>query len=129
MKNFILFLVASLTLSLSAYTQEKEVNAIATIFKTGNTEELPQYLAGQVSIGLNKSEKSYSRVQAHQVIKSFLNRHTPIDFIYRHSGNSDKRDQFNVGLLKTERGDFRLTYFLIETERGFKIKRLRIEPK
>ena len=129
MMRLFLCLVITCFLSLGLKSQTREVNTIALIFKTGNTELLADFLSENVSVGINKSEKSYSKAQANQVVKSFLERNKPTDFIYRHSGKSDHRDQFNVGQLKTVNGDFRITYFLIETKGGFKIKRLRIEPK
>ncbi|MGB0166575.1 MAG: DUF4783 domain-containing protein [Luteibaculum sp.] len=108
---------------------QNEISRIAAAFKVGDSGELGNFLANNVSIGVDKNEQSYSRAQASQVLKSFFDRHKPSDFTYRHSGNAEHKDSFYVGSLSTNQGSFRITLFLVDTQDGKRIKRLRIEPK
>lgn len=122
-------LILSCLLCFSVSGQNQEVNQIGSALKQGNAEELAFHLAPTVSIGLNRVEKTYSRPQAQQVLQAFFDKNRVTDFVYRHSGKSEHKDQFNVGTLTTEKGIYRITYFLIQAPKGNKIKRLRIEQK
>ncbi len=129
MHKLLIALLLALCIPVVSQGQEATVNAIGVALKSGDAAALAEHFAENVSIGLSRSEKNYSKAQAQQVIQSFFSRNTVTDFVYRHSGKSEHKDQFNVGTLSTEKGLYRVTYFLIQNPRSSKIKRLRIELK
>ncbi len=125
----VLVLFLGLVVAQPLKAQPKVVNEIAVALRNGDASALGSHLAPNVSLGLEDKEQSYSKPQATQVLKSFFNRHAAVDFTYKHSARSQQKDQFFVGRLQTKNGDFRVTYFLIKTPNGPRIKRLRLEPK
>lgn len=114
-------------LSVMAFSQSETKNEIATAIKEGNSIQLAEFFMPSVDLTVGSAEDVYSRDQAEMIIKRFFEDHQTIDFRLKHEGKSKLDDFYYIGTLKTDSGDFRLTYFLKKGENHFMIKQFRIE--
>ena len=60
-------------------------------------------------------------------LHQFFKKNQPTDFIVKHQGASQNNDYYQIGTLKTNNGDFRVTYFIRKDGGEVLLKRLRIE--
>jgi len=77
-------------------------------FETANAKLIAQYFAANIDVSLLDKENLYSKPQAEQVLKTFFLENKPSKFTIIHQGKSSTT-QYYIGLLKTEKGDFRIT--------------------
>ena len=81
-----------LTLALiAAYpviAQNKVVNEIVPIFKSGSSRDLAKFLDNTVELNMSGSQGEYSRNQAELVLRDFFKKFPPIDFQIVHRGDS-----------------------------------------
>jgi hypothetical protein len=127
MKRFFLLLAFFAVCSLGAQAQNDVADRIALLLKSGNTTELSEYLMPNVDLTVLNTDDLYSKAQATQIIKKFFDENPPRSFVIKHQGKSKLDDHYRIGTLTTAKGEFRVTYFLKNTNNTFLIKQLRIE--
>lgn len=96
-------------------------------FRTGNYRLFASSFNANVELNLVGNEGYYSKVQAEQILKDFINRHPPQNYIQRHAGLSRDGNQYQIGTLQTSVGKFRTYLFLQKIGEATFIKELRIE--
>ncbi len=129
MKKIILF-IAVVFLGAFSYqvsAQETEKAGIAAAIEAGNAGDLGAFLAESLDLTLIDQEDVYSQNQAQVIINRFFSQNKPKSFEIKHEGKSKLKDFYYIGELKTDKGDFRVTFFLKKQDNGFKVKQLRIE--
>ena len=73
------------------------------------------------------TEDVFSKVQATQILSQFFKSNRPSDFVVKHKGSSKGGDYYQIGTLKTNKGSYRVTFFLKKDDGQVFIKRLKIE--
>jgi len=126
MKKLFLFFSIVL-LSCVAVGQTVEKDAISLAIKSGDSKKVALYFMPSVDLTVETSEDVYSKDQAEMIIRRFFEDHVPKSFALQHEGKSKLDDYYYIGTLKTEEGNFRLTFFLKKSEDKFRIKQMRIE--
>ncbi|MEM9053675.1 MAG: DUF4783 domain-containing protein [Bacteroidota bacterium] len=126
MKTIIASLVFAFA-SVIAIAQSETKNEIATAIKEGNSIQLAEHFMPSVDLTVGSAEDVYSKDQAEMILKRFFEDHEAVDFKLKHEGKSKLDDFYYIGTLKTNKGEFRLTYFLKKSEDIFMIKQFRIE--
>lgn len=111
----------------SAYAQEAEKSTIHNAIENGNAKVLSSHFASGVDLMVDDAEGVYSKDQAELIVSRFFSDHTPNEFILKHQGKSKLDDYYYIGNLKTDNGDFRVTFFLKKEDKKFLLKQLRIE--
>lgn len=102
------FLLIGVLSAQSTYTSNIN-NALAN----GDAQKLQAFFSENVSIEINGNEKIYSRKQAESMVSSFFQKNKPKAFDVKHESEPNKTgNNFNIGILRTENGAFRLTYLL-----------------
>jgi len=127
MKRFLLLLTCFALYTFSAQAQNDVADRIAMLLKSGNTTELSVYLMPNVDLTVLNTDDLYSKAQATQIIKKFFDENPPRNFVIKHQGKSKLDDHYRIGTLTTSKGEYRVTYFLKNTNNSFLIKQLRIE--
>lgn len=93
--------------------QEAFTDNVNKALAAGDAKGLTSFLDNNVSIEINGNEKIYSDSQAENVMSLFFQRNKPKAFDVKHSSGPNKTgNNFNIGILRTENGAFRLTYLL-----------------
>lgn len=112
---------------LFTFGQQKDCLTIAEAFKMGDVASIETYFPNNLDMTVVDTEDVFSKVQAGQILNQFFKKNIPSYFIIKHQGGSPGSDNYIVGTLKTNNGDFRVTFFVRKDQNEVKLKRLRIE--
>jgi len=126
MKYLIVFFTLIL-FSSPVWTQENESETITNAFIAGNANNIAKYFPSNLDMTIIETEDVFSKAQAVQILNRFFKENPPTGFIVKHQGSSQNNDYYQIGTLKTENGDYRVTYFMRKDGDEVLIKRLRIE--
>ena len=108
--------------------QIAERDAIGKAMSAGNSQDLGEYFDKSLDLTLIDSEEVYSKEQAKIILSRFFSERVPSKFELKHEGQSKLQDHYFIGDLITDKGVYRVTYFLKrEDDSSFKMKQLRIE--
>jgi hypothetical protein len=114
-------------ISLKAQDQTKISGGISLAFKAGNASELSKYINSTVELLLLDKEDFYKKNVAETILKDFFTEYKPKDFVIRHEGHQNEA-YYAIGILKTEKGDFRVYFLLKKVDQDLLIHQIRIEP-
>jgi hypothetical protein len=116
--------------SLAAITQDqtKIPAGISLAIKSGNAAELAKYMNSTVELLLLEKEDFYKKAVAETILKDFFNEYPTKDFIIRHQGARNDAQQYAIGNLETEKGNFRVYFLLKKVGQELLIHQIRIEP-
>ncbi len=115
-------------LAFNMQEQTKIPGGISIAFKAGNSSELSKYMNSTVEVLLLDKEDFYKKNVAEAILKDFFNTYPARDFIIRHQGAKSDA-QYAIGILKTEKGDFRVYFLLKKVDNELLIHQIRIEPE
>lgn len=113
-------------LSLSEQEQTKIPAGIAIAIKAGNAAELSKYMNSTVELHLLDKEDFYKKNVAEVIMKDFFYSYPTKDFNVLFQGSKNDL-QYEIGILKTERGDFRVYFLLKKVDKELLIQQIRIE--
>jgi hypothetical protein len=114
-------------LSLKAQDQIKIPNGISMAFKAGNATELSKFINTTVELSLLDKEDFYKKNVAETILKDFFTAYKTRDFIISHQGGTNDQ-QYAIGNLKTEKGDFRVYFLLKKVDQELLIHKISIDP-
>lgn len=126
--KLLLPILLALSLCTNVVAQGEALNAsILKAFSEGDAKGLSNHFSENIAIELRGLEKVYAKNQATQVLQTFFNRTQPKSFELRHDGRSAKMGaKFNIGMLRTSQGAFRVTYLLKPDEKNITIRKIKI---
>jgi len=105
------------------------IEKVAELIRQGNVNELSKMFAANVEISMQSEDNVYSKVQAGLILDKFFSQNKPISVKIFHKVNSNPKYQFAVVILNTQKGPFRITYTLKDTDGTLVLIELRIEPE
>lgn len=114
-------------LSLQAQDQSKIPAGISLAFKAGDASELSKYINSTVELLVLDKEDFYKKNVAETILKDFFAEYKVKDYTVRHNGGINET-QYSIGNLKTEKGDFRVSFLLKKVDQELLIHQIRIEP-
>ena len=126
MKKWI-FIALLFLANLFAFGQEEEAKDIASSFKTGDVQSISKYFSSSLDMTVVETEDVFSKAQATQILTQFFKSNKPSSFVIQHKGASKGGDYYQIGALKTNNGEYRVTFFLKKDSEQVYIKRLKIE--
>jgi hypothetical protein len=121
-------IIALSTLVYNEQEQAKIPDGISVAFKAGNASELSKYMNTTVGLLLLDKEDFYKKNVAETILNDFFNTYKTKDFIIRHQGAKSDA-QYAIGILKTEKGDFRVYFLLKKVDSELLIHTIRIEAE
>ena len=128
-KNRILSLTLTIGFFLCVlFSQAQIPKDIITGLENGNAKLLAGYFNKNVELVILENDNLYSKAQAQQIVGNFFKDHTPEEkgFSVIHSGGKEGNKYF-IGTLKTNKGNFRVTFLLKTSNKKDYIHQLRIE--
>lgn len=126
MKKLFLFLLIVCSGS-AVLGQNVEKDAISEAIRLADSKKIAAYFMPSVDLTVESAEDVYSKDQAEMIVRKFFENHVPKSFSLKHEGKSKLDDYYYIGTLNTEKGEFRITFFLKKDESKFRIKQMRIE--
>lgn len=105
------------------------IEKVAELIRQGNVGELSKMFANNVEITMQNDDNVYSKVQAGLILEKFFSQNKPVSVKIFHKVNSNPKYQFAVVILNTQKGPFRITYTLKETDSSLMLIELRIEAE
>ncbi|MEO6978323.1 MAG: DUF4783 domain-containing protein [Mucilaginibacter sp.] len=105
------------------------IEKVAELMRQGNVGELSKMFATNVEITIQNDDNVYSKVQAGIILEKFFSQNKPVSVKIFHKVNSNPKYQFAVVILNTQKGPFRITYTLKETDSSLMLIELRIEAE
>lgn len=131
MRHSIIFraaLFAALMLAFTGLHAQKEVkDQVVSAMGQGNAAALAKQMVANVDMTLPAASDYYSKAQAEQILRKFFDEHPPKSMTVAHEGTNRSGDCYYIGDLSTEKGDFRVTFFLKKGSDSYQVKQLRIE--
>jgi Domain of unknown function (DUF4783) len=127
MKKNLLFV--ALIVNFVAFSSFKKVGPIDDVIeaiKNSNSILLSNYFDNTIDIALPDKNDSYSKAQAQIVVKDFFNVNTVKDFIANHRGNNNG-GYYCIGTLSTNKGNFRVTFYMKQKSGKSVLQEIRIE--
>lgn len=122
-----LFLIAFVSVNVSAQDQVKIPAGISIAIKAGNAAELSKYMNSTIELLLLDKEDFYKKNVAETILSDFFSEYHTKDFSIMHQGAKSDA-QYAIGNLKTDRGDFRVYILLKKVNQELMIHVIRIEP-
>ena len=125
MKLLVLFIF---TLQSILFFAQSDINTIVkNDLIVGNIDQLSKHFTDNIDISIEDADAIYSRSQAAMILKKFFTDNKVIEFKTEHSSNSDDNNQYIISKMETEKGQFRVTYFITKDNNSLKIKQFNIE--
>jgi hypothetical protein len=121
-------IIALSALGFNDQEQAKIPDGISIAFKAGNAAELSKYMNSTVGLLLLDKEDFYKKNVAEAILKDFFSTYQTKDFLIRHQGAKSDA-QYAIGILKTEKGDFRVYFLLKKVGPDLLIHQIRIETE
>jgi hypothetical protein len=97
--------------------------------RTGNFRVLASSFNANVELNFLGNEGFYSKAQAEQILKDFMQRNVPSAYSPKHQGVSKDGSQYIIGVLETSTGLFRTYIYMQKVGEVQYIKEMRIEKE
>ena len=88
---------------------------IALAIRAGNAKELSKYFSKNIDLNIPGSEGVFSKTQAELILKDFFSKYKTLSFNTLHQGSSKDGAKYTIGNLKTDKGSFRLYFYMKKT--------------
>jgi len=119
MKTKLLSLTVCLTLLFAPQfvsAQQSDIpSTITTAFSNGDANKLADFISANIELTVNNKNDIYSKKQAVGIISDFFKSNKALSFKILHTSNVNAVS-FAIGELRTDKGNFRVTINLKNTE-------------
>ena len=102
---------------------------IAIAIKAGNSKEISRYFSERVEMKVGDNEDIYSKAQAEMILKDFFDKNSPVNFVIKHKGASQKGLSYVIGMLQTSTGSYRAMIRFKQVGNQLLIQELRFEKE
>ena len=126
MKSIFSSLLAVSLILFSSFAQTSNIDEVVAALRSGNTTEMSKYFDDNLELTLPDKSNSYSKAQATLILKDFFNNNGVKGFDVKHKGGQ-VGDQFCIGTLQTQTGNFRTTVFMKVNGTKEVVKKIRFE--
>lgn len=109
MKNLLFFTM--LFVALTSFSMLKGIDDVVVSLKSGSVAQMINHIDNSVEITFVDNIETYSQNQAEVILRDFFKIHPVRDFQLLHQGNNSS-SKFCIGILKTEKGNYRTTVFM-----------------
>jgi len=125
----VLLFIVTLLSSTTFYNSDNILDDIGRLIIDRDAVELCKLVSNSIDLTIIDVEKTYSKSQAEEVLKSFFRNHRVKDFEVLHSGSNNKSLEFAIGRLVTENVSFRAYILVDKTGESDQLIELRFEQE
>ncbi|HWZ14581.1 MAG TPA: DUF4783 domain-containing protein [Mucilaginibacter sp.] len=125
----LLYLPLLFVLCVAAASTADPIDKVADLIRQGNAPELSKMFASNVEMTILGEENVYSKDQSEVILEKFFNQNKPLAVKIIHKVNSNPNYLFGVLNLTTDKGTFRVSYTLKDTNGSQQLIELRIETE
>ena len=127
MKLKLILFSAIFCLASGIFAQVDITPDIQAALKSGYAGALADHFTESIDLTIIDEDGAYSKAQAEQILKKFFEENKPLSFTIKHSGSSQRGDQYKIGDLKTTKGSYRVSIYIRKQGDRNQIFRLWIE--
>jgi len=127
MKNSVILLLLYASFSTSFLVDA--IDRIAALLQQGQAHELVKQFSASVELSILNDEKVVSRTQAETMLNNFFAANKPVAVKVIHRMNTNPNLSFAVTQLRTNIGNFRVSYSIKNTNGNQEVTELRIESE
>ena len=102
---------------------------ISLALRAGNAKELSVFFNKNIDLNIPNNEGIFSKAQAELIIKDFFDHYTTSDFTILHQGSSKDGAKYSIGNLVTDKGMFRVYYYMKKVEENYLIFELNLNEE
>ena len=128
MRNLLTLGVVLLMLPL-AVTSRDINDDIALALRAGNAKELSVFFNKNIDLNIPNNEGIFSKAQAELIVKDFFDHYTSSSFTILHQGSSKDGAKYSIGSLVTDKGMFRVYYYMKKVEENYLIFELNLNEE
>jgi hypothetical protein len=127
--TYIIIIQAGLLAGLGTQTSAQEVSQELTkAFKSGDATMLSKHFNSTLDVSLPDTDKTMSKAQATQVMKSFFKNNPPKSYTENHTGSSREATKYIIGTYKSTK-TFKTYVLLKENDGNYLIVQLQFEEE
>ncbi len=109
-------------LSIVVQAQDDLYKNTKEALKTANSKELSTYFGSMVKIKINEEESQYSKSQAEFIMRDFMKKYPPVDYLILHQGATKEGNlHYSVGKYTHKGGTFSVYMRIKQTNGNFLI--------
>jgi hypothetical protein len=123
-----LFILAMVFVALESFKMYSGIQDVVVSLKSGSVSKLISHIDQSLQITMIDNADVYSQNQAEAVLRDFFKLHPVKDFQLLHQGNN-AGSNFCIGILKTEKGNYRTTIFMRLRENRELLEEIKFEMK
>ncbi len=112
-----------------AFSQTDITPKVTEALKKGDAATLAAHFMEQIELTLPSNEGTFNKAEAQKLITKFFADNGVTSFTIKHQGTSKLDDQYRIGDLVTNKGTFRVTFFMRKSGTTMQIKQLKIEEE
>jgi Domain of unknown function (DUF4783) len=126
-KKLLLFPIVLCFILLQSFNKKiSPIDDVIQAINKSNISLLSSYFDNTVEIALPDKNDTYSKSQAEYILKDFFANNNIKSFTTTHKGNNNG-SEYCIGVLHTQKGSYRLTFFVKQKEGKILILEIRIE--
>jgi hypothetical protein len=126
MKKIILSLMV-LLITVSSLLGADLLSQLSAYFRDGDAKKISAYFSPTVTLSILNDHNVYSNVQAEIILDTFFKMNRPVGVKVLHRLDNNPNYQHAVIELKTNKGDYRVSYSTRESNSKSQLVELRIE--
>lgn len=111
MKHLFTILLLGSVVLFSSFMKQNGIDEVISSLRSGNAAELAKNFDDNIELSLPDKSDSYSKAQAHLIVKDFFSNNGVKGFELKHKGESPG-GHFCIGTLQTNAGSFRTNVFM-----------------
>lgn len=100
---------------------------VTAALKKGDAVALAGMMMPQIELTLNGQDNNVPKADAQKLLTNFFRDYSITNFTVKHQGTSKLDDQYRIGDMTTNKGNFRVTFFMKKNGTAMQIRQLKIE--
>ena len=102
---------------------------ITLAFKNGNAFKISAFFKDKIDLTILDESDLLGKLEAEKMIYDFFHEHDPSDFQILHEGESKSGQEYTIGKLITNNGNFRVSIYVNKTQNSEYIQQIIIDAE
>ena len=122
-----IFIFSFLLIGLSSFTGITD--DVAAALKAGNAFKLSAFFQSKVDLTILDESDLMTKLEAEKMVYDFFHDNKPTDFVILHQGKSKSGLEYTIGKLTTDKGIFRVSFYINKTGNSEHIQQIIIDSE